>query len=235
MRRRCQKNKANAPIADCRNDTGQPASAFGGVVGLRIGGQTFRLRPAQANCAKQTQFPSHGRDARGTHGRDAHATSAWRRPSNRPSAPNKANLRTGRRDDKCCGYKELGQMGRGSSPGKTKPKGCGQWTVAQTKPIRGSRALAPVVLMGRMPMPRAAGGGAANRASAPNKANFGRGEMEGKCCADKELRQMGRGRGFGKTKPISGRAGSDGAGRRGRRSCTNKANLPMRTRTLNGR
>jgi hypothetical protein len=31
------------------------------ILRLRIGGQTSRLGPAQANCAKQTQFPGHGR------------------------------------------------------------------------------------------------------------------------------------------------------------------------------
>ncbi len=46
-------------IADCRNGTGQLASAFGGVVGLRIGD---RLPPGAADCAKRTQFAAMGKD-----------------------------------------------------------------------------------------------------------------------------------------------------------------------------
>ena len=43
---------------------------------------------------------------------------------------------------------------------------------------------------------------ATHRASAPNKPNFGGGDLEDKCCADNELRRIGRAGGLEKTKPI---------------------------------
>ena len=52
-------------IADFRNDTGQPASAFGGVVGLRIEDRVAagpsRLRPARAVCTNKPNFRQSNR------------------------------------------------------------------------------------------------------------------------------------------------------------------------------
>ncbi len=50
-------------IVDFRNGTGQPASAFGGVVGLRIDlGQdarpaVYRLRAARGGCTNRPNWP----------------------------------------------------------------------------------------------------------------------------------------------------------------------------------
>jgi hypothetical protein len=81
----------------------------------------------------------------------------------------------------------------------------------KTKPISTSRALAPVVLMGARAhaterlaaSPRLRGDDiATDRASAPNKPNFGTGDLEDKCRVNKELRPIGCTNGPRKTKPI---------------------------------
>ena len=127
------------------------------------------------------------------------------------SAPNKPNFRLARRKDKCRVDKELRRMGHG--------RGCGK-----TNPISGSRPLAAVVLgpqtryiafgyplMGARAhatghtaaSPRLRGDDiATNRASAPNKPNFGAGDLEDKCRVNKELRPIGYTSGPRKTKPI---------------------------------
>jgi hypothetical protein len=68
-------------------------------------------------------------------------------------------------------------------------------------------------------------------ANAPNKPNLGPGKMKGKCCANKELRQVGCGSGPEKTKPIRSGGGYQGQGSAARApapelraSCTNKPN-----------
>ena len=83
----------------------------------------------------------------------------------------------------------------------------------KTNPISTSRALAPVVLMGACAhaterlaaSPRLRGDDiATDRASAPNKPNFGASDLEDKCRVNKELRPIGCTSGPRKTKPISG-------------------------------
>ena len=55
------------------------------IIPLRIGGQTCRLRPAQANCVKQTQFPA-GKIPQ-------HSTiPSFRYSKREPTAQNKANF-----------------------------------------------------------------------------------------------------------------------------------------------
>lgn len=55
------------------------------ILPLRIGGQTCRLRPAQANCAKQTQFPADKISHRST-------IPSFRYSKREPIARNKANF-----------------------------------------------------------------------------------------------------------------------------------------------
>ncbi len=98
--------------------------------GLRIVGQTCRLRPAQGDCAKQTEFPGHGRsrpwyswaepalsEAEGT----PMLRNALRRHCEQGFCANKPNFWPGKMKGKCCANKELRQVGCGSGPGKTKP------------------------------------------------------------------------------------------------------------------
>jgi hypothetical protein len=89
----------------------------------------LQTRP-QAACAKQTQFSGHGRDGRGTHGRNARATERLAASprlrgddiaTNRVSAPNKPNFGPGKVKGKCCANRELRQVGCENGPGKTKP------------------------------------------------------------------------------------------------------------------
>ena len=58
------------------------------------------------------------------------------------------------------------------------------------------------------------GGVTTNGASAPNKPNLPWGDLGGKCCTDKELRQLDAGAAPGRTKPISRGRPCLGIGRR---------------------
>ncbi len=122
-------------------------------------------------------------------------------PTNRASAPNKPNLQTGRRNDKCRVDNELRrtECGRGHE---------------ETKPISGSRPGRPWYSWARRPCYGTPCGVTTSRASAPNKPNFGAGQMKGKCRANKELRSMGCGSGPGKTKPIRSGGGYQGTAAR---------------------
>ncbi len=79
-------------IAHCRNGTGQPASAFGGVVGLRIqdrpaAGHSLQpgTRHPGVDCAKRSQFARQGRAGWG-----------WRGAGRGVNAQNEPNSRHGR-------------------------------------------------------------------------------------------------------------------------------------------
>jgi hypothetical protein len=138
----------------------------------------LQTRP-QAACAKQSQFPGHGRDGRGTHGRDARATERLAASprlrgddiaTNRVSAPNKPNFGPGKMKGKCCANRELRQVGCENGPGKTKPisrlriADCGLGdgpaasgllrAVAPNKPNSRVMAGTAVVFMGETPMLR---------------------------------------------------------------------------------
>jgi hypothetical protein len=152
-------------IADFRNDTGQPASAFGGVVGLRIEDRVAagpsRLRPARAG---RTNKPNSrpGRVGRGPGGegslRKTNPVScrgpvAWGRRGVRrgANAPNKPNFPSSKTNGKCFEDKELWLFVPTRGLGKTNPipggvghpspaprpsgRAPGREAVVQTKPI----------------------------------------------------------------------------------------------------
>jgi hypothetical protein len=157
--KRPRKNKANFPIADC---------------GLGISDWGLGERPAASGLLKAT-------------------------------APNKPNFGTGRRKGKCCVDNELRRMGHGRGREKTKPilrfriADCGLRIGGQTCRLRpaqgdcakqtkfGSRAGLPCTER-LAASPRLRGDDvAANRASAPNKPNFGTTQTKANCGWRKEL------------------------------------------------
>jgi hypothetical protein len=158
------RNEANSSIADFRNGTGQPASAFGGVVRFRIAdwgqpyGGTPALQPAasglrRAKCAKQTQFPPDGIPHRST-------MLSFHDSSPMPIMQNEPNLagRAGPRRAKMCKTKPIweARLRSGESIMQNEanlPGGLGAWAVGYCT----------------------------------NKANFRRCNKKGKCLARKEL------------------------------------------------
>jgi hypothetical protein len=181
-------------IADFRNDTGQPASAFGGGFGVRIadsgqpGGGTAPTG-RQASCTKQTQLPEAGhrggvRLHRGGRGRGPWGNRA--KQSQFPSDPKEGQVLCGKgvmvnrtfdRPQQNKPNSRPGRVGRGPGDG-------GRRIIAQNKPNCPKRGTEAVSCRGPAVWGRR---GVRRGANAPNKPNLPGASGRDKYCAGKEL------------------------------------------------